>query len=204
MTVPKTHKQSELTTGTGCAKEKEHDGVSGARVKEYHAEVKLADTAHKFVSVWAYCVEGKAVTYSVIQAQPPEEWDLGHWAKTEVKEDIRAAGRQTTLGPVQFQQFNANMVTILDEAKSKGGQRPTIHTGKVGHPQKPKTVAQQKILAKRGKTNCYPKPPSVIENVISVETSGVPTESGKRTSRRLTWIVQQRPDFSNNVTSLQS
>ncbi|KAI0683591.1 hypothetical protein BC835DRAFT_1423201 [Cytidiella melzeri] len=33
MTVPKTHERSELTTGTGCAKEKEHNGVSGVRVK---------------------------------------------------------------------------------------------------------------------------------------------------------------------------
>ncbi|KAI0336892.1 hypothetical protein BDW22DRAFT_1488608 [Trametopsis cervina] len=154
----------------------------------YHGDVVLADRTFKYVPVWAYYYNGEGnssrVAYTVIQAQPPKEWGLERWVKTQVKEDVRAAGRQTTLGPAQFQQFNANMTD--DKQKNKSGRRPTLHTNRPGRPCKPKTVAQRQQIAKRGAKARYHKPPSVIMNTDIMPRSTPEAEGEGCTTVRIT------------------
>ncbi|KAI0086221.1 hypothetical protein BDY19DRAFT_1059081 [Irpex rosettiformis] len=152
---------------------------------EYTTPVVLAEGQYKYCTVYKYSAgdegSGSVATYSIIQARPPRSWELDHWIKSEVTDDIRTVGLITTVGLAQFHQFNSNMIRYDENVKNKGGRPSTEHTGKSGRPRKSKTAAQLKKLAKRGQMKYVQKDSSepVVEADPSTSTTQLPDSSNE-------------------------
>ncbi|GBE86434.1 predicted protein [Sparassis crispa] len=86
----------------------------------------------KLLPVFMY-KQGKFKVYSIIRAQPPEDWAF-QGGPGVLADDARHAGYRTTLGPAQFR----NQVQNMRDPKQhdRPGRRSKHNTGKPGRPGK--------------------------------------------------------------------